>query len=147
MKLRDDPQVSISGHDLCNAVFIKFPKFFFKSVIAWSFVMTMVRGAAKTVGDTKVSIKTLDDFLSDITNVVQRHADSSQLRSGIAEGNVKSILDKTLPCVTKPGREDWLVKRQGSFQHPGFVTYRKEFHEPDARWTEALMTNYYGLNN
>jgi hypothetical protein len=138
------PVVSISKSTRCNAIFVETTRWFLRSPVAVHMLMTCVRASLRTSSAEKH--RTIRSFINRVKRDV--HNDGEQLSDADYNKTVDGFLNKTLPCLKRPKREDWLNMPFKNappirFRLPGIVEYDPG-NTTKYNYTNSILANRFG---
>lgn len=128
-----------------TAIAIEVDPWYFKSSVSTHGLMTFIR-----IGAKRYPTSNLDKLIN--YTIENDDGDGEQLRVAVSTGCLVGFLDKTLPCLKRDGRSDWLVKRR-SFEHApvyslswhGIAGWRSWKDHPNGElMTDQDITSVYG---
>jgi hypothetical protein len=155
MKLRGKTKVRYTANDQkFGAVLVDTDKFFLRSTVSISFLMTIIRGAMFS----KFAYDSADDFIAKLSSYAGEHEDdyledddiigigaddAYHLSRAQSNGVLDAILNRTLPCLKRRGFNDhryyhFSDDNGGRASQYGIATYTPsfEFEQLDADWVK-----------
>lgn len=138
-----------------GAIVVFFDPWYLRSSVAMHGLMTFIRGAANREHPTS----SIYNFIDSITVPhkgpygSQTCQDGVQMKEAIKNDNLYGFLNKSLACLTRPGYDDWLLKRNSSpydneyryLRWDGIVGWDTKYEHQDLiKYSMAELETRYG---